>query len=373
MLPVSPENILLILLSLCVFIQFFYGFYYFLSLANYKKHLAIEPPTHPVSVIVCAHNEYENLRNLLPKLLKQHYQTFEIVIVDDRSEDDSGTYLQQITQFYRNVKLVSLKSTPKGLNPKKYALTIGIKVASHEHLLFTDADCVPVSENWITEMQKGYRNGEDVVIGYGRYQKPENFLAKLIQFETLLSAFQYLSFAIKGKPYMGVGRNLSYTKTCFYRNKGFASHIRSLGGDDDLFVRDAAANSKIGVIIGAEAQTESLPEKTFGNWWRQKRRHLSAGQKYKGADRFKIGTFILSNVFFYVLSIILLILHTNLAGLGIIFGLRCFVLYTIYYLAAGNLKERLSVILLPILDLAYYTFYVFLAVSVFMFKKVKWT
>jgi cellulose synthase/poly-beta-1,6-N-acetylglucosamine synthase-like glycosyltransferase len=150
--PLTLENILFLLLGLTVLVQFFYAFYYFLSLALFKKHLAIDTPNFPVSVIVCAHNEYENLIKLLPKILKQDYPEFELVLIDDRSKDETGTYLQQITQHFRNARLLSIKSTPGGFNPKKYALSLGIKAAKHEHLLFTDADCEPTSPYWISEM-----------------------------------------------------------------------------------------------------------------------------------------------------------------------------------------------------------------------------
>jgi glycosyltransferase involved in cell wall biosynthesis len=371
-LTFSPANVLFLLLAITVLVQFFYAFYYFLGLAFYKKHLAVEMPGFPVSVVVCAHNEHDNLLQLIPRLLKQDYPEFELMLIDDRSTDQTGSYLQQITQVFPHARLISIKQTPAGFNPKKYALSLGIKTAKHEHLLFTDADCVPLSNRWIAEMMKGYRNGAEIVLGYGRYEKHKNLLGQLIHFETLLSAIQYLSFAIKGKPYMGVGRNLSYTKTCFYRNKGFASHIRSTGGDDDLFVRDAAANSKVEVIIGKDSQTESKPKTTFQEWWQQKRRHLSAGKKYKFADWLRIGSFILANIFFYVLSVVLLILQTDLRLLGIIYAVRCLVIFTVYYQAAGNLKERLAVLLIPLLDLIYFVNYVLLSASVLMFKKIAW-
>lgn len=371
-LTFSPENILFLLLILTVLVQLFYSFYYFISLAFYKKHLPFETPGFPVSVIVCAHNEYENLLQLLPKLLKQDYPEFELVLIDDRSTDETNGYMQQVTQYYPNTRLITIKKTPAGFNPKKYALSMGIKTARYEHLLLTDADCLPLSERWIAEMMKGYRSGTEIVLGYGKYRKIQGFLGALIQYETLLSAMQYLSFAIKGNAYMGVGRNLSYTKTCFYRNKGFASHIRATGGDDDLFVRDAAANSNVSVIIGPDAQTESQPKETWREWWAQKRRHLGAGRKYKLADRTRIGTFILSNIFFYIVSVVLLAMQANLMWLGLIFGVRSLIIFSIYYQVASNLKERLSVVLIPLLDVAFYVYYVLLSVSVLMFKKVTW-
>jgi len=362
--------ILLGMLGLCVLVQLYFVFYYFLPLARYKG-----PETsqrHPMSVVVAAHNELENLVELLPLLLNQQYPKFEVLLVNDRSDDDTEFYTYELEKQFPNFRIVTIKKTPEYLNPKKYALSLGIRAARYEHLLFTDADCRPCSRSWIAEMQQGFISGADLVLGYSPYLKTKGFLNHLIRYETLLTGIQYLSHANKGRAYMGVGRNLSYTKACFFKNKGFASHIKTLGGDDDLFVRDAANNSTISIVIDKEAQTASIPKKTFREWVTQKRRHLSVGSKYKPADRRRIGIFALANILFYLLSITLLVLHSHLAIIGLLIGLRYLAVFPVYVLAARRLNETVAVPLLPVLDVVYFFNYLFLGVSVLMYKKIRW-
>ncbi|MDO6389785.1 glycosyltransferase [Pontibacter sp. BT731] len=362
--------ILLAVLAICVLVQLYYALLYFLPLSRYTDP---EPDTHrPVSVIVAAHNEQDNLFELLPMLLDQEYPEFEIILVNDRSDDDTEFYVYELERQFPNFRVVTIKKTPEYLNPKKYALALGIRAARYEHMLFTDADCRPCSERWIEKMQSGYHAGADLVIGYSPYKKLGGFLNHLIRYETLLTAIQYLSHANKGHAYMGVGRNLSYTKSCFFRNKGFASHIKTTGGDDDLFVRDAVNNSKASIVISKEGQTVSIPKKTFREWLIQKRRHMAAGRQYNAADRGRIGTFISSNILFYTLVIILLVLNSHLTILAALVGIRYLVVFPIYLSVARRLDEGISLPLLPLLDIAYFFSYLLLGVSVVLNKRIRW-
>ncbi len=363
-------TILLVLLALCVLVQLFFSLYYFLPLA---RHQDPEPEAvWPVSVSVAAHDELENLVELLPMLIDQEYPEFEVILVNDRSEDDTEFYLYELARQFPHFRIVTIKSTPEYLNPKKYALALGIKAARFEHVLLTDADCRPTSQNWIKKMQSGYQNGAEVVLGYSPYAQLKGFLNHLVRYETLLTGIQYLSQANRGNPYMGVGRNLSYTKGCFFKNKGFASHIKTIGGDDDLFVRDAANNSSISIVIDQEGQTVSIPKKTFREWLVQKRRHMSVGGRYKALDRVRIGSFILANILFYTISLVLLVLSSHLAILGVLIGVRYLAVLPVYMLVARRLGDSLSLLMLPLLDVVYFLNYMLLGVSVILYKKFRW-
>ncbi|MDX5347401.1 MAG: glycosyltransferase, partial [Hymenobacteraceae bacterium] len=240
------ENILIYLLGASVAVQVVYALYYFLPFAFHKPKTSTS--VKPVSVIVCAHNEVHNVQKLLPALLEQNYPEYELVLIDDRSWDGTGRYFEEVKHDFPETKLVKIKDTPQGMSPKKYALTLGIKSAKHEHLLFIDADCVPVSANWIHDVQSAYVAETEIVLGYSPYKENKGFLNQLIRFETLLTGIQYLSFAVRGQAYMGVGRNLSYTKSCFFNNKGFASHIKTISGDDDLFIKEAASGKNVNIV-----------------------------------------------------------------------------------------------------------------------------
>ena len=361
-------------------LQLFYTAYFFWPFARRAPEAeAAEPgPDHePVSIIVCARNELDNLRRLLPLLLRQDYPAaFEIVLIDDRSHDDTYLYAQQLAQYYpTTVRLVTIDRTPDSFAPKKYALTLGIKATRYARLLFTDADCIPATNQWLRLMQRGFaqENGAAVVLGFSAYAEAPGFLNQLIRFETLLTAAQYLSFAWRGWPYMGVGRNLAYTRACFTATKGFASHIRQLSGDDDLLVQDAVRyGQRIAVMADPSAHTISEPAATWRAWWRQKRRHLSAGRAYRLADRLRVGTFLLANMLFYLAAIVLLFSPNNWVPLVVVLALRTLLVSAVYARLSRRLDQSVIVGLLPVLDVVYFFQYLALGISLFLNRTIRW-
>ena len=361
-------------------VQLFYAAYFFWPFARRAPEAAddaLGANSEPVSIVVCARNELDNLRRLVPLLLKQDYPAaFEIVLIDDRSHDDTYLYAQQLAQYYPNtVRLVTIDRTPEGFAPKKYALTLGIKATRYARLLFTDADCIPATNQWLRLMQRGFSHngGADVVLGFSAYIEAPGFLNQLVRYETLLTAAQYLSFAWRGWPYMGVGRNLAYTRACFTATKGFASHIRQLSGDDDLLVQDAMrARQRVAVVADAGAHTLSEPAETWRAWWRQKRRHLSAGRAYRTADRLRIGTFLLANTLFYLATVALVFSPNNWVPLAVVWVLRTTFLSVIYARLSRRLDQPLNVGLLPVLDVVYFIQYLALGISLFLNRTLRW-
>jgi glycosyltransferase involved in cell wall biosynthesis len=365
------QEILFYLLLFCVLIQVGYTLYYFIPFLYYQPP-ARKQAAFPVSVIIAAHNEADNLQRLIPLLLAQRYPCFEVVVVDDRSSDDTKKNMAELSHKNPNLRILPIEQTPPGIHPKKHALTHGIAMARYEHLLFTDADCLPASDRWIEEMAKGFFAETAIVLGYSPYIRIFGFLNKLIRYETLLTALQYLSFSRKGHTYMGVGRNLAYTKTSFNQVNGFGSHHDIMGGDDDLFVQQARENRLVNLVLTKASHAKSVPKRTYQEWFIQKRRHLAVGQQYPLRDKIRIGLFMSAHLGFYLTGIIYLATANELFRPFILLFGRSIVVFTVYWLAARKLKEKLSVFLLPLLDIVYFMNYLVLGVSVLMFKKVRW-
>ena len=239
----------------------------------------------PVSVIICAKNELNNLKTNLPSFLAQNYFNFEVIVVNDQSTDNSIFYLNELAENHKHLVVVDIDDFVKHTPGKKFALTLGIKTAKHEYVLLTDADCIPNSKDWIKQMSSGFNNA-DIVLGYGSYQKKKGLLNKIIRFDTFKVAQQYLSFSLAGYTYMGVGRNLGYKKSIFFANKGFASHMHIPSGDDDLFIQEVATTNSVAIEVSHSAHTSSEVIQNFNDWMFQKRRHLSTSPLYK--SKFKI-------------------------------------------------------------------------------------
>lgn len=331
----------------------------------------------PVSVIVCAHNEKENLMRLLPRLYTQNFKRFEIVIVNDRSTDGTLDFLLQEKNQHPNLKVVWVRSRPRHIKGKKYALTLGIRAASHDKLLLTDADCLPDNNDWIRGMSTALDSaaldeGKSFVLGYSPYEKQKGLLNAFIRYETLLTAALYFSAALAGKPYMGVGRNLAYRKSFFLQKKGFHKYIRVMGGDDDLFVNEHATGSNVAISMDIRTQVHSKPKTSLKEYYRQKIRHLSVGKYYKGFDKKWLGALSLSHLFFWIGLVGLILLGTEpyfvISGLLI----RGFMQFLFLKTAGRKLNDPINLALLPILDFLYVIYCVVLGISALSSNNTRW-
>ncbi len=311
-----------------------------MRLAWYKAVTKNISQTHPVSVIICSRDEAANLAKNLPGSLVQQYRTtHEVIVVNDNSYDDSKYLLEEFQRTFKQLHVVELKQEAKFIPGKKFPLSVGIRTAKYEVVLLTDADCVPASEFWIDKMQQTYNDDTEIILGYGAYHKKAGVLNKLIRWETFHTALQYLSYALAGKPYMGVGRNLSYKKSVFLRHKGFTAHNNIASGDDDLFIKTAATPLNTKINIDGDTFTLSDPAKTFRQWLRQKKRHYSTAKYYKPVHKFLLGLYSFSHFLFYPLFAASILFYGWQYAL-VVFGIRFILQAVVFYLCMKKLQEK---------------------------------
>ncbi|MCC9071612.1 glycosyltransferase [Flavobacterium sp. F-65] len=320
---------------------------------SFAKTQNITTKRIPISVIVCAKNEAENAIKYIPLLIEQDYPDFEIVLIDDASSDETLEIFELFESQHPNlIRLVKVKNNEAFWGNKKYALTLGIKAAKKEYLLFTDADCYPTSKNWITAMSSQFTMNKTIVLGYGAYDRIEkSFLNKIIRFETLLTAIQYFSWAKVGKPYMGVGRNLAYKKEEFFNVNGFISHIQVRSGDDDLFINQAANSNNTTIAYSPESFTYSKPKEKYKDWFIQKRRHVATANYYKTFDKIQLGIFYSSQLLFFILAIILLSFQFQWIIVLSLFVVRYIAAWLVVGFSAGKLKENDLKFWFPIVEI----------------------
>lgn len=265
----------------------------------------------PVSVVICARDAYEYLIELVPALLQQDYPDFEIVIVNDCSDDDTEEYLKDLARKEPKIKPVQLKQHLNFFNGKKFPLSMGIKSAKNDLLVLTECNCMPTNDLWLRSVVEHYNDRTEIVIGYSPYMQRKGILNHLIRFDALQQGLLYLSAALKRHPYMGIGRNLSYRKELFYRNKGFISHYTTSVGDDDLFIGQAANKKNTEVLIDAENAIRTTPPRSFRLWMRQKSSRYSTIPKYSLRARLSLSLFYVSQFLFYASFIALLGLYAQ--------------------------------------------------------------
>lgn len=328
-------------------------------------------------MIVCAWNELNNLKELLPLLNNQDYSSFEILIVDDRSCDGTYEYLLSECAAFQNVRFLRLENTPTHISSKKYALTLGIKSAKHNVILLTDADCRPQSDQWIKGMAACMKPQKDVVLGFSPYIKEKGFLNNLIRYETFITAIQYFSFAIVSIPYMGVGRNLMYRKSLFLKNKGFAKHTNIIGGDDDLFMNDVATHENTAICLNPDTFMYSVPKTTWQTWYKQKIRHLSVSKRYQLRNKILLGGLASTHIltWFTFLILIPLLWHNSLIfGLLGTFLIRLIIQWMVFSKANQQLDNTLKTITLPFWDGIFALYFLIMGINNFIprRRKIRW-
>ena len=350
--------------------QILYYLVVFSHLAWWKEPAEMAFEAVPFSVVICARNERRNLEKFLPRILEQQYPHFEVIVVDDRSIDNTQAVLGQLMQQYPRLRCIKLTGE-KITEGKREALMRGIKEAQYEHILLTDADCVPESNQWIMLMASKFDNNTEIVLGYGAYEKGKGWLNKMVQYDTFLTALQYFSFALIGMPYMGVGRNLAYKKSVFTKYSDFGKQ-KTIGGDDDLLVNAAANGNNTAITFQNGAVTYSPAKTTWSDWTVQKWRHANAGHQYKGLHRLAIGGFMVSMVAFNLLiPAILLKQHESHLTITLLI-LKIVLQLVIYRKTMNKLRVKELWIWTPALDFCMSYFLASLG-FLSLIKKNEWT
>lgn len=337
---------------------FAYQLYYYLRYINgamrYNKRpkntdIAVQKPG--VSVIICAKNEEDNLRNNLPAILEQDYPNYEVIVINDASDDETEMVLDKFKKEYAHLRTTFVPQNTKSISTKKLGLTLGIKAAKHDLLLFTDADCMPAGKDWVTLMMRNFDSKAEFVLGYGAYNEYPTLLNRLITYDTLFIGLQYIGMALAKKPYMGVGRNLAYRKETFFKQNGFASSLHLFSGDDDLLVNKAATNSNTRVEVSKDSVTWSEPKKSLSNWTYQKTRHLSVSDNYSSKSRMRLFMEPFTRGLFYAAFILSLVFGNiiTMIATGVIFIARYFTQFFVINQASKHFGGR------------HYTFFILVA------------
>jgi cellulose synthase/poly-beta-1,6-N-acetylglucosamine synthase-like glycosyltransferase len=361
--------VLLCIAGISLLVLFFYYVYFF---TNLKKHSLSESGSQPISVVIAARNERPNLEKNLPAILNQDYPDFEVVLVNDGSWDGTKDYLKELALTNPRLKIVTIELDEKFQKGKKFALTMGIKAASYENLLFTDADCKPTTNRWIACMAHHLETNK-VVLGNSPLVVRNTPLGSMVNYETFHTAIQYLGYAKRGFPYMGVGRNLAYTKSLFFENKGFASHQHIMSGDDDLFVQEVTTFENTAVCLDPDSFTHSNGPSGIKDWLKQKTRHLSTGNLYLSKFKFLLGIYSLFQLLVYVAAITLFIIYPQMWYLGAgVLLLKWVVQWIVMYGPSKRLGYTKVGYALPYYDILYTLYLLFFGFAKPCLKPKSW-
>ncbi len=365
--------ILYYLFIIAAFFQIIYWGIIFARLAVKPIEKKKDQEQIPISVVICAYNETENLKAHLPLILEQNYPHFEVLLVNDASSDDTSVVLSTFQQSYPHLKVLELEypENHKRMG-KKNPLSQGIQTCSHDIILVTDADCSPNSKYWISNMAKTIQGSTQIGLGYGPYQQNPGFLNKFIKFETIYTAIQYMSLSLWGQPYMGVGRNMIYKKELFYKVGGFEKHRHIASGDDDLFVNEISNGQNTEIVLDPKTFMYSPAMDTWRKYYKQKSRHLTTGRHYQFKHQVLLGLLSLSHFGFYIFGILLLINGFSIVFAATLFTSTLLLKTIVFAIISHKLDERRIIPYFLLLDVIYILYYIAFTPALAWGKTEKW-
>jgi glycosyltransferase involved in cell wall biosynthesis len=348
------EKVVLFLVLFAFVMQFYYYSGVFGRVAYYsKKKRSFSTLQQPVSIIICARNEQVALRENLKRLLEQNYPEYEVIVVNDCSEDDSEVVLASMQEQYPHLIFRTIVKDEIFKHNKKMALGVGIKAARYDLLLFTDADCCPANENWLDGMQRHFTEKISIVLGYTRLTNN----ARWIRADRFMHALHYLGKALKHKPYMGVGSNLGYRKNLFFDNKGFDMRIIGNLREDRVFINKVATSDNTDVAISPDEITVSALHITPGRWRRERHEELRSFTLCSKGSRYPELAEVLYRLLFYAGLAVAIVLFFSelivLLALGGVFLLRMFIQLTIFFKAQRHLGDKGLPFMLLLWDLVF--------------------
>jgi biofilm PGA synthesis N-glycosyltransferase PgaC len=350
--------------------QFVFWGFVFKRLADFTPLKIKKKDTPFVSVIICARNEAENLQKHLPLFLNQNYRSFEVIVVDDNSTDNTRDVVLHFMAKSHNLRLIECfeKSTPG----KKAALAKGIEAARSDYLFFSDADCRPVGDLWLATCVAHLNTTSQIGLGFGPYHRSLGVLNRFIRFEAAYTALQYFSMALRGLPYMGVGRNLCYTRAVYTQSGGFLRHAHIASGDDDLFVNAAANATNTTVILDPNTFVYSEPKNSLKAYFHQKQRHVSTGTKYRGIHQTILGVLSASHLLHYTGAIACLLCGVSWPLVGSAVLIRWGLVLWRWQKILPRLHQQDLLPWIPLLDIMLLFYYAALAPALFWGKRSEW-
>lgn len=358
--------ILLAAILFCIYI--FFHLYYFSKIIFSTTDISFPETENPISIIICAHNEAENLKENLPYFLNQYYSKYELVVVNDASNDDTASVLSEFEKLYDCLKIVTINEKNEKIKGKKFALQQGIAAAKNPYIALSDADCKPIHQHWLKHINAHLQHN-NIVIGISPYINKNTNLSRFINYETLHTAILYISFALQNKAYMSVGRNVAY-KSEILKKADWASLAQIPSGDDDLLFQQLSEGEKIDVMMHPESFVFSKPACDWKAYLNQKARHLSAGKYYKNKYKFILGLYATVQSLLYITLIILLFYSLKPALILLLASIYIHV--RVYKFIALRWQWHVSIFEIIYFEIAFIAFYIIFSPVIFIKNKMQW-
>ncbi len=374
--PLTILNLVLLgCTALFLLVQILYYLIVYGKIAFKKRFtvkLKADEELPPLSVIIAVKNEEYNIKNKLVEILEQDYPTYEVIVVNDASTDDTEYVLKGLSAIYPHLKVVNIVENVNKFQGQKFPISIGIKSAKYEHLVLTKADCKPNSFEWLKYIASSFGKNKEIILGYGCVERRKGLLNKLISYDHAIRALNYISFALCKRPYMGEGYNLAYKKSLFLKVGGFIKHYNLSAGDDDMFINQIANSKNTSIVLSSPSFVKFESFRKYRDWIKAKKSNIISKKHFKASDRLLLNLLPFSTFMFYLCIAALFVCRIPWQYMVLAILLKLIIQIIVYYKAFKKLRIKKIFIFAPILEIYQMLLNFFLEFKVAITKKSKW-
>ncbi|MBP7838987.1 MAG: glycosyltransferase [Bacteroidales bacterium] len=355
---------------LLLFIQLIFFLVCFNRLNSRKLQKEIDVK-QSVSVVLVTSNQYNDLRKLLPEILNQSYSNYEVVVVDDSSEDGSDVLLERFSEQYSHLKVVNMHQHLNWFKGNEFPISIGIKSAVNDWILLTETTCIPRSSHWISEMMKKANFPTQIVLARSSFATSSK-INIWYRFARFYNSLINLSFAISKISFKGSTQNLLFSRKLFFDQKGFVSHYTIKGGVGELFVSEAATLSNVSVQISPKSVVDYVKSTSFRKWIIKEHTNLDIERRINLKQRIPFLLYFNSLFIFYLVFGILMINNLHWQVILSLFSIRLVSQFFIFHRAQKRLSEQRLLLLMPVFEIALLVIHFLIRFRLIFIKKGVW-
>ena len=331
----------------------------------------------PISIVITAHNEAHHLVESLPVILTQEYPDYEVVLVNDNSQDEIEQLALELNNRYHHLHYVNMGSSRSTMEGRKFPFAIGIQAASNPTVVFTNSSCIPSSPFWLQHIASKFVRQKEVVLAHTTYQSRGGLLNKWLHYDALVNSVRAFSYTLAKMPVLADSHNLAFKRHLFFDNKEkFFALSRLPFGEDNIFINQVANGKMCDVAVDPEAVIYQTPI-SFSDWLRNKRYELVSQSYYRALHRFVLQCYNWLSFLFYpaaIASIALAALEMNWLALGIGIGvtlLKFGMQFMVFHKGAKKMGEKGAAVSMLFFDL----FFLLLQPWIYLaskFEKSRW-
>ncbi|HET6556422.1 MAG TPA: glycosyltransferase [Prolixibacteraceae bacterium] len=330
------DMVLLALFSLVLIIQFYYLLGRYLQLALHKDRPSNTEPS-PVTIILSLRNEEERIRELMTRFTEMDYPDYQVVVVNEFSEDNTLDILHVLAESNPRIKVTSLSQETRFL--EKQAINLALKGARSPWIVQLTPDTHTISPEWLTKLTTLTDRSTDAVIGYTNVEKTKGLCNLLCRIERFSQFMVSGSWTLAGSPFVFSENNVLFKKSMYFDTPGFRMKLNRHFANLELIFNENFRNGKVKISLDPQLSVHEKVEDDRGDHIKLIKKSVQIRQSLSWSIKASLFMDDLTKILVTGLAATLIILHPEY---WITFTVLLFIYYILLLIIVKKLINRLK-------------------------------